>query len=70
MEAETDAGRVRIELALEVGADPIRGVISSSRGSTASFAGWLELVVALERARAPEAVGMRTADGEDADFVE
>jgi hypothetical protein len=49
----TDAGSgmLRVELAIVPGAEPIRGRARGADGVEHAFAGWLELVEFLDRAR-------------------
>jgi hypothetical protein len=53
-DARDGRGRALVELELEIGADPIEGVIRDPAGSESSFRGWLDLIAALERASAAE----------------
>jgi hypothetical protein len=43
----------RVILDVEVGTEPIAGRVRGERGDSESFAGWLELAAAVERARRP-----------------
>jgi hypothetical protein len=47
-------GRERLELELERGSDPISGELTDGGGLRWHFAGWLQLMSILERAKAPE----------------
>ena len=40
-----------IQLSIEIDSDPIRGLVSVGAGDPRSFAGWMELVAAIEAAR-------------------
>jgi hypothetical protein len=44
--------RVRMIIKLDVASEPISGVLEAGCGAVVEFAGWLELMSALERARA------------------
>jgi len=48
---------LRVDVALELGADPIRGTVCDGTGPAREFAGWLELMSAFDGVRAPAAVG-------------
>jgi len=48
---------LRLDVALELGADPIRGTVCDASGPAREFAGWLELMSAFDGARAQAAVG-------------
>jgi hypothetical protein len=50
----TSSGAARVVIELDLAADPIAGRIISPAGASRRFAGWLELMAALERARAAE----------------
>lgn len=54
-EASQPAGSEHFELELERGSDPISGELTDGRGLRWRFAGWLQLMWILERAKAPEA---------------
>jgi hypothetical protein len=47
--------RLRLELELRRADDPIEGDLNSEHGTTVSFTGWLELIAAVEAARAEDA---------------
>ena len=47
-----EAGLVRLQLELEPSAEPIEGRLTDERGETVAFTGWLELIGAVEAARA------------------
>ena len=48
---------LRLAVALELGADPIRGTVCDGIGPAREFAGWLELMSAFDGARAQAAAG-------------
>ncbi len=45
-----------LELSIEVGSDPITGVVSNGSYSSRPFSGWIELVGAIEAARSAGAL--------------
>jgi glutathione S-transferase len=47
-----EARTLRLGVALQLDADPIRGTVSDATGSAREFAGWLELMAAFDAARA------------------
>jgi hypothetical protein len=50
---------VHIDVDLEIGADPIRGLVRHGTLSTREFQGWIELAAALEAARSvPSGLGL------------
>ena len=51
MGTETQGTRAKIELAIDLGSDPIQGRISGAGGASAAFHGWLELMEAIEAVR-------------------
>lgn len=48
---------LRLDVALELDADPIRGTVGDGMGPAREFAGWLELMSAFDGARAQAATG-------------
>jgi glutathione S-transferase len=52
-----DAPTLRLDVALELGAEPIRGTVHDGLLPARTFAGWLELMSALDAARAQAAAG-------------
>jgi hypothetical protein len=55
---------MRFELALTVGRERLEGVLVDRSGAESRFRGWLELVAALERARAAGRLEPRLKEGE------
>ena len=51
MTSEPEPRTLRVELELEVGADPIRGLLRNASGVETAFLGWLELIQMVDQAR-------------------
>jgi hypothetical protein len=58
---------LRLELELRRAGDPIEGRLSSEHGKPVSFTGWLELIAAVEAARADDDRERRTTEDHLAD---
>jgi hypothetical protein len=43
---------LRLQIELQPASDPIEGHLAGEHGETVSFIGWLELIAAIEQARA------------------
>lgn len=57
-----EAERVHLDVALELGGDPIRGTVADGTYDAVEFSGWLELMSAVERVRARAVAVSHPAD--------
>jgi hypothetical protein len=58
-----ELGSARLELSIELGSDPITGSVAPSAGEARRFSGWIELVAAIEAARASGPMQTKTLGG-------
>jgi hypothetical protein len=55
-----DLDRAELHLSIELGSDPICGSVAERDGEARMFSGWIELVAAIEDARADSAPPSKT----------
>jgi hypothetical protein len=58
-----DLGSAQLQLSIELGSDPISGSVAPVAGEARRFSGWIELVAAIEDARASSTGQTKTLGG-------
>lgn len=49
-----------MQLSIDIGSEPITGLVSMGNGATHEFCGWIELVATIESARETDSGGGKT----------